>query len=201
MKFLSKSNKSKIFAENIVYQKNAAENNAKLKEKLFNEQKCFCAYTERFVEIKECEVEHFNNSLKYNDNYFNYYCVLREANLRKRSKENFIDANSISLFFQNYDILKSRINYNKEIGEYETIDIDDIESDNLINLLGFNDFELKNRRINHIKRLKRNKIDSNYSTEQFLNFIKDFKQDNLSFVTAIESEFDIDLSLIINNLE
>ncbi len=197
MKFLTKNNQSAILSEGIVYQRNASENNAKLKRKLLAEQKGFCAYTERFVDIKECEVEHFNCTIKYNDNYFNYYAVLREANLRKKRKENEIDANKIGLFFQNSEHFNQRIRYNKHIGEYETVQITDNEANMLIDLLGFNDFELKQQRINHINRLKRNKEDSKYTDNEFVEFLIEFKQDIISFVTAIEHEFDINLSDII----
>jgi len=200
MKFLTKSENSSILKEELVYKRNAAQNNALLKEKLFAEQKGFCAYTERFVELKACEVEHFNHTLKYNDNYYNYYCVLREANLRKKSKENQTVTNSISLFFQNPVQFNQRIRYNKDFKEYEVVNDNDNEADTLIDLLGFNDFELKTRRINHIKRLHKNKDDSNYTTHEFIEYLREFKQDNLSFITAIEIEFDIDLSLIINDL-
>ncbi len=200
MKFLTKNIQSSILSQGLVYLHNAAANNVLLKEKLFAEQKGFCAYTERFVEIKECEVEHFNNTLKYKDNYYNYYAVLREANLRKRAKESEIDANAISLFFQNADNFNKRIKYNKKNHEYEVTNIDDNEADTLIEFLGFNDFELKSRRSNHLNRLKKNKKDSQYSDSEFIDYLKEFKQDNLSFVTAIEVEFGIDLSIVINEL-
>lgn len=78
MKFLSKDPNSKILAENITYKKGATKNNSNLKELLLEEQKNFCAYTEkRIQETNSIEVEHFNPAKKYKDDYYNYYAVLR----------------------------------------------------------------------------------------------------------------------------
>ena len=81
MKFLSKTKDSNILKRNLKYKKNDTQNNRILKEALLQEQKNFCAYTEKYIQqLDACEVEHFNSSLKYKDDYYNYYAVLRRAN-------------------------------------------------------------------------------------------------------------------------
>ena len=59
--------------------------------KLLLEQSNFCAYTEKYITgLDSVEVEHFNASIKYNDDYFNYYAVIRSANSGKRLENDSI---------------------------------------------------------------------------------------------------------------
>lgn len=85
MKFFGKNPDSEILRENLTYQENRSENNRRIKEILIQEQHNFCAYTEKYFEpMDSVEVEHFDSSIKYIDNYFNYYAVLRKPNLYKK---------------------------------------------------------------------------------------------------------------------
>ena len=87
MKFFSKKEDSEILAKGLTYKKNKAEKNANLKELLIKEQFNFCAYTEKyFDELDSVEVEHFDSTKKYFDDYYNYYAVLRKPNLYKKMK-------------------------------------------------------------------------------------------------------------------
>ena len=55
---------------------------------MISEQKNFCAYTEKYLKpLDSPEVEHFNSKIKYQDDYYNYYAVLRAANLYKQDDE------------------------------------------------------------------------------------------------------------------
>lgn len=106
MKFLTKKATSTILAENITYKKNVGENNKKLKNLLITEQFNFCAYTEKYLEpLDSVEVEHFNPSLKYHDNYYNYYAVVRNANLYKQDEKYVGAAYFKSLFFKTWKVM------------------------------------------------------------------------------------------------
>ena len=88
MKFLTKKDDSKILKEGLVYQENRAENNRRIRSLLVEEQHNFCAYTEKyFAELDSVEVEHLDASKKYDDDYYNYYAVIRAANERKIAKD------------------------------------------------------------------------------------------------------------------
>lgn len=196
MKFLTKKSNSDILANNLVYKKNNSRNNKKLHEKLVKEQKQFCAYTEKYIqELDSSEVEHFNSSIKYNDNYYNYYAVIREANLYKKDEayENAIFFKS--LFFQDEKKLTKRIRFVENI--YIVVDENDYEAKDLIDFLGFNHPNLYKQRLRHIKRLKKNFADANYSKKQYVEYFKEHNED-LSFITAIENEFNLKLEDIIS---
>jgi hypothetical protein len=196
MKFLTKNLNSPIYTEGLTYRENSNNNNTLLREKLLLEQKNFCAYTEKYVQgLDSVEVEHFNASRKYNDDYFNYYAVLRKPNLYKQDEKfknhSFFD----NLFFQNKDEFDRRIKY--QDGYYYEVDENDTEASDLIEFLGFNHPSLSEHRSKHLKRLK--SVLNSFSTEQKLTYFKDHKQE-LSFITAIESEFGLDFTEILETL-
>ncbi len=195
MKFLTKYFNSNILAKGLVYKQNNSNNNRELKKELLNEQKQFCAYSEKYIqELDSTEVEHFNSALKYKDDYYNYYAVIREANLYKKD-EAYVNANFFtSLFFQDKKKFFERIKFTDNI--YIETDEKDIEAKDFINFLGFNHPNLYSQRQRHIKRLKRNFRDANYSKNQYIEYFREHKED-LSFITAIESEFELDLAEII----
>ena len=193
MKFLSKTERSQILNENLTYQEGKSEHNRKIKELLLTEQKNFCAYSEKYIqELDSSEVEHFNTSLKYSDDYYNYYAVIRKANLYKKDEEYKGASFFNSLFFQNSDEFNERIQYVKG-GIYEEIKEDDQEAIDLIDFLGFNHPDLYTQRIRHIKRLKKSFEDASYSKEQCLEYFRNHHEE-LSFITAIENELGLDLS-------
>lgn len=197
MKFLSKHTDSKILIENFVYKKNSPENNKKLKEMLLNEQKNFCAYTEKYIsELDSIEVEHFNSSKKYNDDYFNYYAVVRKSNEYKIKKDKIYLNNNFfsSLFFQDKEEFNNRILFVDNM--YVETNEDDQEAKDLIDFLGFNHQKLFVQRLRHINRLRQNFKDANYSKNECIEYFKEYKED-LSFITAIEKEFELDLLEII----
>lgn len=189
MKFLNKRSDSKILAENLVYKKG---DNSRLREELLSEQHRFCAYTERKLSRTDnVHIEHFDPSLKYTseDDYYNYYAVIPWGNFQKKSK-----SYRGNRFFQSVNEIKQRIKY--EDGEFKAIQENDNDADSLIDYLGFNELDLFEDRNNHVERLKG--IFEN-NTEELLAHLQNHPAD-LSFPTAIEAEFGIDLTEIIQQL-
>ncbi|MBP9886133.1 MAG: hypothetical protein KBF93_07535 [Leptospiraceae bacterium] len=193
MKFLSKKTNSNISSQGLTYQDNRSANNKKLLNELISEQKNFCAYTEKYLKpLDSPEVEHFNSKIKYQDDYYNYYAVLRAANLYKQD-EKYPNASFFkNLFFQSEDELKKRIVYSD--GIYQEVNPQDIEAKEFIDFLGLNDNRLYTERARHVHRIKH--LVSNYSKEEILDFLKRYKEE-LSFITALEVELNIDLTQLI----
>ena len=190
MKFLTKHTDSEILTEDLKYR--SGTDNSMLRLKLLQEQKNFCAYTEKYIaKIDSTEVEHFNPSIKDNDDYYNYYTTLRYANEQKISKyELYKDSDFFqSLFFQDKTAFDDRVYYDDF--EYQLTNKDDKEADDFVRYLGLNDDYLYDERMNHINRLKSTIGD--FTDEQKLTYFKKYKND-LSFPTAIENAFQIDLS-------
>jgi hypothetical protein len=196
MKFLSKRADSAILTQKITYKRNAGENNKKLRELLLKEQSNFCAYTEKFIDpLDSSEVEHFNSSLKYKDNYYNYYAVIRNANLYKQDEKYANSTFFQTLFFQNQATLKTRIGFSNNI--YYEINEGDIEARDFIDFLGFNHPTLSEQRSKHIKRLKETFQEASYSHDDIEKYFIKYK-DQLSFSTALETEFQIEFDKVLN---
>lgn len=193
MKFLAKNINSDIYTNELTYKSGA--DNSFLKLKLLNEQQNFCAYTEKYIQSNDStEVEHFNPSKKDADNYFNYYTTLRSANERKISKYNiYKDAAFFNdLFFQDAETFKSRVVYS----DFEYIPVNDADKDakDFIDYLGFNDDYLYSERIRHVERLRVTL--ETFTDEQKIQYFRKFKSD-LSYITAIEAAFNLELIHII----
>jgi hypothetical protein len=189
MKFLSKKADSLILAKNLTYKKGQAGNNAILRRALQIEQKNFCAYSERYIKHTDSpEVEHFDASKKDSDNYYNYYAVIRWANQAKEDEKYVGNSFFTSLFFHDSAQFNARIAYSR--GEYYILKDDDQEAQDLIDFLGFNKYELFTDRENHIQRLKF--ILKDFTSEERLTYFSIHKEE-LSFITAIEAEFGIEL--------
>jgi hypothetical protein len=189
MKFLSKKTDSEILAQNLLYKKGQAANNEILREALLKEQKNFCAYTERYINKTDSpEVEHFDASKKYSDNYYNYYAVIRWANQAKDDEKYKGNPFFASLFFQDKAQFDARIAYAD--GEYFPKDDTDKEATVLIRFLGFNKYELYSDRGKHIDNLRA--ILEGKNDDEKIQYFKTHKE-QLSFITAIEAEFGIEL--------
>lgn len=193
MKFFCKKNNSEILTKGLVYKKNQSANNALIRNILIKEQFNFCAYSEKYIdELDSVEVEHFNSEIKYNDDYYNYYAVLRKPNLWKKD-ESYTNALFFeSLFFQNAENLNNRIKYLKGEFLFEEIDVNDTEAKSFLDFLGINNHDLFVVRKNHLKRLEF--IFSNLEQGQKLDYFNNHKSE-LSFISVIEKELDIDLSV------
>ncbi len=187
MKFIFKDSNSQILKENITYKKNYNENNKKLLDMLIKEQKNFCAYTEKYISnLETVEVEHFNSSKKYNDDYYNYYAVLRKANLYKKDEKYKNATFFTNLFFQNEQKFNDKIEYLKGDFIYSEIDENDVESKEFIDFLDLNNSDLVKERKNHISRL-------NYLAKEQIDLKKYLEnhKEELNFITIIEKEFNI----------
>jgi len=196
MKFLTKKADSEIYTQGYTYKING--DNSILRGMLLLEQNNFCAYSEKYIEeLDAVEVEHFNPSLKGNDDYFNYYTALRECNANNKKMYPVYQGSSFfdTLFFQNRQEFNSIIEYQK--GQYQEINQTDTEAIELIAFLGFNRTPLHKQRQNHIKRLKEVFDNGNYSETQRLEHFRKHRQD-LNFITAIENELELDLSEFYN---
>ena len=192
MKFLIKRDDSEILRQNLQYNRNAA-NNAKLKKLLLEEQCNFCAYTEKYIQsLDSTEVEHYDKSLKYKDDYYNYYTVIRQANLYKKDEKYEGHAILKNKFFQRKGEFETRIVYLKQ-GFYEVVDPVDKDAEALIDFLGFNHSDLYTDRKRHINRLRTLFNDAGYNNTLILEHFRIYSE-SLSFITAIEVEFSIDLS-------
>jgi len=196
MKFFSKNANSDILAAGLTYTHNANVNTI-LKVRLMAEQYNFCAYTEKYLQpLDSVEIEHFNSSIKYNDNYYNYYAVIRNANLYKKD-EKYIGALFFdTLFFQNPEELNSRIAFANNI--YYEINEDDTEARDFIDFLGLNHPTLSQQRSNHVKRLKGVFQNANYTEEEILNYFSTHVEE-LSHITAIQKEFQMQLFDLVAN--
>jgi hypothetical protein len=193
MKFLSKNINSEIYADELTYK--SGSDNSFLKFKILDEQKNFCAYTEKYIQgTDSTEIEHFDPSKKDDDNYFNYYTTLRSANERKIGKYKLYSEAAFfqTLFFQNAVTFNSKVMYDDF--EYLPVNDEDQDAKDFIDYLGFNDDYLYSERIRHIERLKSTL--SSFTEDQKKQYFNQFKGD-LSYVTAIEDAFDLDLSDII----
>lgn len=188
---------SEILTQNLIYKKGQALNNELLRTALIKEQKGYCAYSEKhFSKLDSPEVEHFDSSKKYkNDDYYNYYAVIRRMNQDKVRKDAKYAGNSFftTLFFQDPTALNQRLGYAD--GYYYAKNKDDQEAKDLIDYLGFNDSGLYQERKNHISML-RDDILYGLSKEDKIQYLSQRKH-LLSFITAIEAEFDLDLSSLL----
>jgi hypothetical protein len=148
MKFLRKFENSQIKESGLVYQKNNADNNRRLLKLLLLEQKNYCAYTEKYINpLDSSEVEHFDSKIKYQDDYYNYYAVLRSANLFKKD-EKYRDAIFFhTRFFQNSEALNTRIKYGD--GVFYIVTISDNEAAEFIDFIGLNHPRLYQERSNY----------------------------------------------------
>ncbi len=197
MKFLPKDPQSSILKDGLIYKEGQTEKNRTLRERLVNEQKQFCAYTEQRITVDSSDVEHFDASKKGNDDYYNYYASTHQANKAKNIKDRqknsrFTNASFFkSLFFQSKTELETRIKYAD--GRYSPIDPDDSEARDLIEYLSFNDEWLLRTRRRYIAMLRGIFRNAQYDINQQKEFLLDHVEP-LQFITAIEHEFGLDLS-------
>jgi hypothetical protein len=196
MKFLTKNPQSPILTDGLIYQENKGKNNAILRYRLVKEQKNFCAYTERYIKgLDSPEVEHFDSSKKYGDDYFNYYAVLRKPNLYKKDEQYKNNTFFQTLFFHDKTEFERRIQYKE--GIYYEVEETDVEARDFIDFLGFNNDLLFKERSNHLNRLKN--IFRHFNDAEKLAFFNTHKEE-LSFITALEVELGLDFSEILKTL-
>lgn len=192
MKFLSKQKDSVVLQSNLSY--NQKKDRLELRKHLLNEQKGFCAYSERYIQETDSHaVEHFNPILKdtNEDNYHNWYVSLTWMNEHKAKK---LDERFLPILLPYDENLEHRITYKN--GIYQEINRNDIEAKNLIAFLGWNKPEVKADRDAHIARVKKLK-ELCGDEEVFMEMLFSDKL-YLSFLTALEYELELNLSNLIS---
>jgi hypothetical protein len=185
MRYLDKTDKSKVLSSGWQYPQHAA----RIREELLREQQSYCAYSERHItNTDSCDVEHFDPRLKNTaeDSYWNWYAVLHWMNSHK---PRLIDPYLPIL--APWDTSRpQRIRY--EDGQFVTAR-DDQEAANLVRYLGWNRPELARDRANHIARIRDLRGFFQSDEGAFLQYLRDHP-DCLSFVTALEAELGIGLT-------
>ena len=191
MRYLKKIADSLIVANGLNYA-NVGER-ADIRNELVKEQLGFCAYSERFIKHSDSvDIEHFDPRKKNttDDNYLNWYATLHWLNSHK---PNIIDP-FLPILTPYTSDLNSRIKF--ENGLFTTVNQQDVEAQNLIDFLGVNKFEVSTDRNKHINRIKSLKKLCGTDDQLFIQkMVED--QDNLSFATAIEYTFNIDVDNLI----
>lgn len=197
MKFLAKDPDSTILAEKLVYRHRHGRNNARLRALLRDEQRGYCAYTEKRLSSQDSyDVEHFDPRLKGTgaDDYYNYYCTLHTANQRKRRNEASLRHAGLftDRFYQEPGGFQRRIRYIADEGVYEEIDPDDDAARALIAYLGLNAHELCEERRKHVARLRDTFARANWSPAQQLEHLSAYPVE-LSYPTALAAALQLDL--------
>lgn len=185
MKFLKKYKDSNLSTLRYSHVKERT----RLRQGLLAEQFGFCAYSERFIKNSDsCHIEHFypqNEFPQKSDDYFNLYAVLSWVNENKPKK---IKDKYLPILEPFSSDLAKRIKY--EHGMFIATSVGDKAAQNLINFLGLNKIELFEDRRKHLSRIKQ--LRQWYDKDDFLAYLKEHREE-LSFATAIEKEFDIDI--------
>ncbi len=194
MRFLLKGNQhiiNQIQNNGLSYE----HNRNTLRDLLLREQKNFCAYTEWYFEkTASPEIEHFDNCKKgtKQDNYYNWYVVKRWSNAHKPDIGDYLP-----IMEPSNSAVFTKIEYSdNQFIIKDKNDRDYTKLDNLLKFIGCNKIEVATDRQNHIDKLKT--IMELYETkEEFKNnYLKKHRQD-LSFITAIQYELDLDLTDLI----
>ncbi len=196
MKFLSKKADSIILAQGIVYKPKG--DNTKLRDLLINEQKNYCAYTEKYLQpLEQVDVEHFNSQLKktIDDNYYNYYAVITTANKYKKDEQYRGASFFQNPFYQDSMKLNERISFSNNI--YFEIDENDIEAKNFIDFLGLNHPKLSEERKRHVKRKAAHFQNAGFTLDKIIEHFKEYPEE-LSFITAVNAEFEFDFTELLN---
>lgn len=185
---MKKSEHSEVITNEWQYPKDAA----RVRQELLNEQKGFCAYSERYIKKTDAiDVEHFDPRLKHteSDSYWNWYTVLHWMNMRKPRK---IEPFEPILKPYSAD-LQQRIRYQDR--QFLAVNSNDQEADNLIKYLIWNSPELTEERQKHIRRIKDVQKFCGEDQDAFFNHLLN-DADNLSFFSALSVELDLPEFLI-----
>lgn len=188
MKYLNKSAQSQVIQNKWRYA--TTSHRPKIRAELLREQQGFCAYTERYVApIDACEIEHFDNRLKgtADDDYWNWYAVHRWINQQKRPIAAFLP-----ILLPHDRTLPNRIRY--QDGQFQAMHEKDLEAQNLIKFLMWNDPTLALYRNKFVARLKQIKADFFPGDKTgFLDYISS-DPENLNFITVLEAELGLSLT-------
>lgn len=190
MRRVLKNNDSEVIKTNLNYIEGNSKNNLKISRILYKEQKGFCVYTEEYLGRADArDIEHFNPNLKgtSDDSYSNWFLVKHQWNKEKSSK------------WENYQpiLLPTAINFEDRIvydsGDYRVSDLNDNEAINLIKLLKLDDIILADERKKYIQRKAKELAVYGVSATDFFKILIDDDIKQISYLRAIQKEFNIDI--------
>jgi len=198
MKRVNKNPNSEILTSGLTYIVGNSANNGNISEILFAEQNGFCAYTEEYIGRADAkDIEHFNPHLKGTDQdgYDNWFLVKHQWNLEKTSKWDNLQPvlNPTAVNFE------ERIVYDK--GDYRVNSEDDEEAKHLIELIKLDDPVLADERKRYIKRKKDEMEKYGSDAETFFQDLIEINLKQISYLRAIETEFDIPIVEMIEDVQ
>lgn len=190
MRRIIKDDNSEIVTQNLKYIEGNSTNNQNISKILFKEQKGFCAYTEEYIGRADArDIEHFNPNLKgtNNDSYSNLFLVKHLWNSEKSSKWDKYQP----ILYPTDENFNSKIIYDN--GDYRVANSNDMQSSNLVRLIKLDDLILADERKKYIRRKKDEIERFGQSANDFFEILiqADIKQ--ISYLRAIQEEFNIDI--------
>ena len=198
MKRITKKEASEIIKQNLNYLVGNSVNNKKISVLLYKEQKGFCAYTEEFISITDArDIEHFNPTLKGTDRdfYLNWFLVKHQWNKKKASK--WEDYQPI--LHPTDATFEDRILYLD--GDYVLADSEDIDAKNLIDLLQLDNAALADKRKRYIERRKEDIQIYNVKPHAFFEMLIKYEIEQISYLRALDEEFNINIWELLPEIE
>ncbi|EMY3584043.1 hypothetical protein ABF200_000683 [Flavobacterium psychrophilum] len=190
MRRIIKDDNSEIITKNLKYIEGNSANNKNISKILFKEQKGFCAYTEEYLGRADAkDIEHFNPTLKGTDSdkYSNWFLVKHQWNKEKSSKWK----KNQPILFPTDENFNSKIIYDN--GDYRVANAIDIESSNLVKLINLDDLILADERKKYIRRKKEEIRNFGQSPNDFFEILIEDDIKQISYLRAIQEEFEINI--------
>jgi hypothetical protein len=194
MRYLKKDPHSPLLGAGLKYE--TVTDRPKIRARLLLEQKGFCAYSERFIkQTDEAHIEHFDPRLKEtpDDGYYNWYATLPWFNSRKPKK---IDP-YLPILSPSDPNVAQRISYNREVGLFKEVDDADVEAKKLIKFLLLDRNEWYEDCQKHLQRVR--KLRELCGDDELFMAELQSDWDNLSFASALEAEFGIDVAALVGS--
>jgi hypothetical protein len=190
MRRIIKVDTSLLKENDLKYIEGNSNNNLKISKILYSKQKGFCAYTEEFIGRADAkDIEHFNPTLKNTaeDSFTNWSLVKHQWNIEKSNKWN----KHQPVLLPTDPSFEERIVYDN--GDYRVSDSNDVEAINLIKLLKLDDIILADQRKKYIKR-KTSEIEKfGVSAVDFFQILIHDDINQISYIRAIQEEFQINI--------
>jgi hypothetical protein len=190
MRRVIKNDDSEVRKSNLGYIEGNSNNNLKISKILYKEQKGFCVYTEEYLGRADArDIEHFDPTLKgtKKDSYSNWFLVKHQWNKEKSSK--WEDYQPV--LHPTANDFDERVVYDD--GDYRVSDLNDNEAVNLINLLKLDDIILADERKKYIQRKTKELALYGESPEVFFKVLIDEDVKQISYLRAIDKEFNINI--------
>lgn len=196
MRRVFKKGDSEIITSDLNYKEGNSKNNLKISKILYKEQKGFCIYTEEYLGRADArDIEHFDPNLKgtAEDSYSNWFLVKHQWNKEKSSKWEDYQP----LLHPTASDFNERIIYDS--GDYRVSDLNDNKAINLIKLLKLNDIILADERKKYIQRKAKELLLYGETAEIFFKVLIDDDIKQISYLRAIDAEFDVDIWSLLPN--